>query len=281
MKKAPDLTIITPSLDDLSYLRRACASVADQEGVDCEHLVVDGGSSDGTREWLESRRGIIPIFDCAGGMYAALNAGIERASGTWIGFLNCDEQYLPGALRAVVEFASAQPQVGMISGDFLVCRPEGDLICHRREILPRALYIRSSYLYNFTCALFIRREVLTPDLRFDPCFRASGDEEFVVRLLERASARHLRRYLSVFVDRPGALGLAPIAVAETRALRGRDPMWRVLLRPLARGLRHFEKAVAGGYRRSRDLTYEVFVGDGAAGRNRFTAERAPWRWGRR
>lgn len=280
MKKAPECTIITPSLNDLSYLRRACASVADQEGVSCEHIVVDGGSSDGTREWLEGRRGITPIFDRTGGMYAALNAGIERASGTWVGFLNCDEQYLPGALRAVLDFSSAYPQAGMISGDFLVCRPEGDLICHRREILPRAIYIRSSYLYAFTCALFIRREVLTPDLRFDPSYRASGDEEFVLRVLERARARHLRRYLSAFVDRPNALSLTPVAAAETRALRARDPMWRVMLRPLARGLRHFEKAVAGGYRKCHDLTYEVYVGDAAAGRHRFTAERAPWRWGR-
>ncbi len=120
-------------------------------------------------------------FECVGGMYAALNAGIERASGTWVGFLNCDEQYLPGALRAVIEFAAAHPRAGMITGDFLVVRPEGGLICHRREIVPRPLYIRSSYLYTFTCALFIRREVLTPDLRFDPRFRASGDEEFVLR----------------------------------------------------------------------------------------------------
>jgi glycosyltransferase involved in cell wall biosynthesis len=281
MKKAPDVTIITPSLNDLSHLKRARASVADQEGVDCEHLVVDGGSSDGTREWLESRRGIIPIFDRAGGMYAALNTGIERASGTWVGFLNCDEQCLPGALQAVIEFAAAHPRAGMISGDFLVVRPDGGLICHRREIVPRSLYIRSSYLYTFTCALFIRREVLTPDLRFDARFRASGDEEFVLRVLRRVRVQHLRRYLAAFLDRPDALSLTPVAAAETRALRGGDPLWRVSLRAFARGLRHFEKAAAGGYARPRGLTYELFLGDESAGRSRLTAERAPWRWDRR
>jgi glycosyltransferase involved in cell wall biosynthesis len=281
MKKVPDLTIITPSLNDLCYLKRACASVADQEGADCEHLVVDGGSSDGTREWLESRRGIIPIFECVGGMYAALNAGIERASGTWVGFLNCDEQYLQGTLRAVLEFAAAHPHAALISGDFLAIRRDGTLICHRKETVPRTLYIRSVYLYTITCVLFIRRDVLTPDLRFDPRYRASGDEEFVLRLLERVRAQHLRRYLSAFVDRPGALSLTPIAAAETRALRGRDPLWRVLLRPFARGLRHCEKAAAGGYSSSRDLTYEVFIGEGTAVRTRFTVARAPWRWDRR
>jgi glycosyltransferase involved in cell wall biosynthesis len=281
MKKAPDLTIITPSLNDLFYLKRACASVADQEGADCEHLVVDGGSSDGTRQWLESGRGIIPVFDHVGGMYAALNAGIERASGTWVGFLNCDEQCLPGALRAVIEFAAAHPHAGMITGDFLVVRPDGGLICHRREIVPRSLYIRSSYLYTFTCALFIRREVLTPDLRFDARFRASGDEEFVLRVLRQVRVQHLRRYLSAFVDRPDALSLTPVAATETRALRGGDPIWRVPCGPFARGLRHVEKAAAGGYSRPRRLTYELFLGDESAGRSRITAERPPWRWDRR
>ena len=115
----PDFSIITPSLDMLGYLQRCRRSVADQEGVSLEHIVRDGESQDGTVEWLEreaaatnlpgSRRRLVACSEKDEGMYDAVNKGFRQARGKILAYLNCDEQYLPGALRAAQEVFERGP----------------------------------------------------------------------------------------------------------------------------------------------------------------------------
>jgi glycosyltransferase involved in cell wall biosynthesis len=93
-----DFTVITPSFNMLDYLRRCCASVEDQRGVSVQHLVIDGGSVDGSAEWLRSSRPDSSVIEPDDGMFDALNKGLERARGDYVCYLNCDEQHLPGAL---------------------------------------------------------------------------------------------------------------------------------------------------------------------------------------
>ena len=54
-----DVSVVTPSFNMLNYLQRCCASVADQEYVTHEHIVVDGGSTDETPEWLSCQASLI------------------------------------------------------------------------------------------------------------------------------------------------------------------------------------------------------------------------------
>ena len=95
----PSFTIVTPSFNMLSYLKLCHRSIADQE-VDCEHVVIDGGSADGTADWLDRHPNIISISEPDDGMYDAVNKGFALAKGEILAYLNCDEQYLPGALKS-------------------------------------------------------------------------------------------------------------------------------------------------------------------------------------
>src|SRR5205809_81991 len=92
----PRVSVITPSFNMLEFLKRCHRSVADQ-GVHLEHIVMDGGSSDGTAEWLAGSD--VSLWQSASdaGMYDAVNKGLQLASGDILAYLNCDEQYLPGA----------------------------------------------------------------------------------------------------------------------------------------------------------------------------------------
>jgi glycosyltransferase involved in cell wall biosynthesis len=80
-----DVSVITPSLNMLSYLERCVASVADQEGVRVEHLVMDGGSRDGTAERLAARPALIsevrPIMAC---MKRSTVAFAGHAGASWL-----------------------------------------------------------------------------------------------------------------------------------------------------------------------------------------------------
>ena len=92
-------SIITPSFRSSHWLKMCIPSVADQ-GVELEHLVQDSESDDGTRDWLPQDRRVTAVFEKDKGMYDAVNRGLRRATGDIFAYLNCDEQYLPGALAA-------------------------------------------------------------------------------------------------------------------------------------------------------------------------------------
>src|SRR5262245_55356082 len=117
-------SIITPSFRSSAWLKLCLASVADQ-GVPAEHIVLDAGSDDGTLDWLP-RDGRAKVFvEKDQGMYDAINRGMRRASGELLAYLNCDEQYLPGALRMASEFFELHPAVDMLFGDVVMVSPEG------------------------------------------------------------------------------------------------------------------------------------------------------------
>src|SRR5687768_3530985 len=100
MKK---FSIVTPSFRNSQWLKLCVASVADQE-VEQEHLIQDAGSDDGTLDWLLSDSRVRAFVEKDAGMYDALNRALSKTSGEYIGFLNCDEQYLPNALQVAGDF---------------------------------------------------------------------------------------------------------------------------------------------------------------------------------
>src|SRR5271165_5451240 len=104
-------SIITPSFRSSAWLKLCIASVADQEGVRLEHIVQDSCSDDGTQDWLPQDPRVKAIVEKDAGMYDAVNRGFRRATGDILAYLNCDEQYLPGALAAVAAFFAAHPEV--------------------------------------------------------------------------------------------------------------------------------------------------------------------------
>jgi glycosyltransferase involved in cell wall biosynthesis len=120
-------TVVTPSFGQLHYLKLNAASIADQRapGIDVEHIVQDGGSKDGTREWLATRPDIRGVAEADNGMYDAINRGIMKGEGDIFSWLNCDEQFLPGALAAVKTFFEEHPEADMLAGDTLVVDAKG------------------------------------------------------------------------------------------------------------------------------------------------------------
>jgi glycosyltransferase involved in cell wall biosynthesis len=126
-----DVSVVTPSFNMLNYLQRCCASVADQEYVTHEHIVVDGGSTDETPEWLSCQASLISQSQRDNGMYDAVNRGFRLARGEIVSHLNCDEQLLPDTLHFVRRFFREHPEVDVLFGDVLAVRPDGGLIAYR------------------------------------------------------------------------------------------------------------------------------------------------------
>ena len=85
------LSIITPTLNRAHFLEEAIESVRAQDFPDCEHLIVDGGSTDGTLEMLARHPHLRVVSEPDRGLYDALNKGLRLGSGEIVGLLNSDD----------------------------------------------------------------------------------------------------------------------------------------------------------------------------------------------
>ena len=94
----PLFSIVTPTLNRRELLEWTLRSIRGQSYPDLEHVVVDGGSTDGTLALLAEFEGTYPlrwISEPDGGMYNAINKGLRMASGDILAYLNSDDLYFP------------------------------------------------------------------------------------------------------------------------------------------------------------------------------------------
>jgi len=116
--KSPKFSIVTPSYNQGNYIEQTISSVIEQGYPELEYLVMDGGSTDGTKNVLETYDSEIHywVSEPDKGQADAIFRGFERASGEIIGWLNSDDFLLPDALEKVGAFFAANPDVDCVIG---------------------------------------------------------------------------------------------------------------------------------------------------------------------
>jgi glycosyltransferase involved in cell wall biosynthesis len=274
-----EFSIITPSLNMLGYLKRCCASVADQEGVISEHIVMDGGSTDGTVAWLGQNERVAGIVQQDNSMYDAINKGLLLSKGQVLSYLNCDEQYLPGALAFVKTYFERHPEVDIVFGDALLIRPDGTPIAYRKGYRPRWYYVLSSHLYVLSCTMFMRRKIIDAGFRFDDRFKVIGDQDFVVRILRHGyRAAHVRQYLAAFTMTGQNMSNNQRVILERKQMALTMPWWIKVLKGPLNAARLAEKLVSGAYWQKKSFVYAVYDADDLSKRRPFCADKISFRW---
>jgi glycosyltransferase involved in cell wall biosynthesis len=111
------ISIVTPSLDQAAFIGTTLESVRSQDHPAREHIVMDGGSTDGTLEILQRYEGDITWnSQLDAGQSDAIARGFERSRGDILGWLNADDVLLPGALRRVSDYFEQHADVEAVSG---------------------------------------------------------------------------------------------------------------------------------------------------------------------
>jgi len=281
MKDEPEISIVTPSFRGGRWLPLCIASVADQ-AVSQEHLVQDAGSDDGTLDWLLRDSRVTAFVEKDRGMYDAVNRGYRRARAGLLAYLNCDEQYLPGALSRVLSFFQDHPEVDVLFGDCLVVGGNGEYLCERRSLRPRLLHTwTASNLSFLTAATFLRRRVLeTHQLWFNPEYRDAGDQDWALRLV-RAGLKTavLPEFLSVFTETGSNMNLGANASRERRAFHASAPLWARALSPVAL-LGHRLRRWRSGHYQCRPHRYAIYTQTNPRQRQTFEVTRPTYRWQR-
>jgi len=111
-------SIVTISFNQARFLEQTMRSVLDQGYEDIEYIVVDPGSTDGSREIIERYRSRISkiIFEPDAGPADGLNKGFACATGEIYGYLNSDDYFEPDAFRRVAHLFEAKPDVDVLCG---------------------------------------------------------------------------------------------------------------------------------------------------------------------
>lgn len=121
----PIITIVTPSYNQGAYLAEAIRSVLSQNYPKLQYLVIDGGSTDGSRSVIERYESKLDYWVCErdSGQSDALRKGFARARGGLLGWLNSDDVLYPGALQRIAAACEANPG-SIIAGNVMVLNQE-------------------------------------------------------------------------------------------------------------------------------------------------------------
>lgn len=272
-------SIVTPSLGQSQWLRLAVASVADQ-GVAHEHLVQDAGSIDGTLDWLTTDPRVQVCVEKDDGMYDGINRGLRRASGDVLAYLNCDEQYLPGALAVVADYFTAHPDVDVAFGYTLIVDEAGGFLCQRKTLTPRPWHTQVAHLTTLTAATFFRQRVIAAGHFFDPRYRCAGDAEWMLRLM-RAGVKMgiIGGNTSVFTHTGGNLSRTARMKEEAERLAAGAPALARRLRWLVL-LHHWARRLAGGVYFQTPFSYSLYTQASPDRRVEHRVERPTfwWKW---
>jgi glycosyltransferase involved in cell wall biosynthesis len=173
------ISVITPTLNAERYLAECLASLS---FADLEHLVVDGGSTDGTLEMVRQHPGSVCLMRPGLNQAAAINEGLRSARGEVVAWLNADDAYASGALTLVAERFAADPALDALIGDCTVVDPNGKPLWYER---PGAydfqrLLRRGNYLAQ--PAVFVRRGALDSIGLLDESLEYAMDYDLWLRL---------------------------------------------------------------------------------------------------
>lgn len=137
------ISIVTISYNQAQFLEQAILSVINQDYPNIEYIVVDPGSTDGSREIIEKYRSRISkvVLEKDAGAADGLNKGFAYATGDIFGFLNSDDELLPNALTRIAAFFTANQSVDVVSGCGYFTDSEGVRL---RRIVPSRL---NAWLY--------------------------------------------------------------------------------------------------------------------------------------
>jgi glycosyltransferase involved in cell wall biosynthesis len=187
MPAAPKISLITPTFNGVNTLRETIESVLSQDYKNWEHIVIDGGSTDGTIELISSYPHLQWISEKDRGHYHAMNKGIERASGDIVAILNADDCYRDQALTSVGKAFTENPAWDALFGDVVYIDGEGREIFRREEAKYDYDVLRfGNICYVVHPTLFVRKNVYQRigAYQYEKFFN-SCDVDFILRLGQR------------------------------------------------------------------------------------------------
>lgn len=197
----PLLSIITPSLNCVAFIREAIESVLHQDYPYVEHLIVDGGSTDGTLDAIRTYSHLRLVTEPDAGLYEALNKGIGLAKGELIGWLNGDDLYEANIFAKVAETFLENPHIRVVSGGVAFFEEDRDGTRGLLSQYTSSKFFRASFTtlgrgLIFPNPCFYQKKLYEEIGLYDVSYRYGADLDFLIRLCLSATPQtHLPQVL--------------------------------------------------------------------------------------
>jgi glycosyltransferase involved in cell wall biosynthesis len=198
------ISIITPVFNSEKYIESCLKSVASQYFEGLEHLIVDGGSTDGTveiiKKFASENKYVKWISERDNGQSHAMNKGISLASNPVISFLNADDRYEPQALSFVKSFFETQTKINFLVGDCRVLKEDGSeyMINKPFPFDPVSFIMDYNFPYN-PSAYFYQKSLHSTVGSYDEKDHLTMDIDFLFRILPVANIQYVGRILGNYV----------------------------------------------------------------------------------
>lgn len=206
------VSALIPVFNGGRFLALAIDSALAQAGVSIEVIVVDDGSTDETPAILAGYGDrLVVVRQANRGLAAARNAGLERARGDVIAFLDADDTWEPGKSREQLAYLDGHPDCGLVSCDAFLMNAEGErgapIIGERARELPAGRCLEALFLGNFVLlpGAMVRRATLDSVGRFDATVPGVEDYDLWLRIAAVAGIAVLPRPLASYRSWPGQM----------------------------------------------------------------------------
>lgn len=194
-KNQPNISVIIPTYNRAHILPRALDSVLAQTQLPIEIIVVNDGSTDGTKSVLSNYPGLKIIDQQHSGVSAARNIGLEHTNGEWIAFLDSDDEWLPEKLE--------QQWAAICNDDKLICHTEEIWIRNGKRVNPMKKHQKyGEYIYEKCLPLcvispssvMIHQSVFNDIGVFDESLEVCEDYDLWLRICSK--------YSTLFISEP-------------------------------------------------------------------------------
>ena len=228
----PRISVVTPSFNQARWIGATIESLLAQKYPNFEHIVVDGGSTDGTADLVARYPHVRFLSEPDLGQAHAINKGMLLATGSILAYLNSDDVYRAGAFDVAAEVLGAPDGPDVLVGDCDYIDEQGEATGHLRARLdhPRDL-LRYWGWGRLHCvpqqAVFWRRQVLSEVGLFDPGLQYTMDYEMWLRMIRPGRYVVLNKTLAAFRMQ-----------AESKTL---SSTWRMYLEERISGRRHWPR----------------------------------------
>jgi len=210
------VSVITAVLNGLDAVKRTVDSVIEQTYPNVEYIMVDGASTDGTKDYLQSRSHEFAVLrsERDRGPYDAFNKGLSLATGDVVGYLNAGDVFSDRDVLMRIMAPFNDPAIGAVFGDVAMIRDAemNRVVRHYGSNTFRPNRVRFGFMPAHP-TLYMRRAIYELCGEYDPSFKIAGDYELVIRAFVNRRTNY--RYI------PEILVRMPVGGLSTRGWRSK------------------------------------------------------------
>lgn len=222
------ICVITPCYNAERYIVDCIESIISQEGQIEKHIIVDGGSTDGTvailNEYAKKYDHLTYISENDEGQSDALNKALKQVTTSYFGWLNADDKYLSDKLKFLTDVVNENFTPSIVYGDYQGIDKNGDVIKYRRQPSFNYWDCLHGYLTIQNCAAIFNTQKVNQIDGFDKNLQFAMDYDLFLKLARIGEVFHVKKYIGQFRfhDDAKTSNLQSVCEDETKIVRHSD-----------------------------------------------------------